>query len=552
MNIACCITCGEDFANQSNFSPDNQHFYHKACFYDRDASDFIEDCIACIRLCYSSSTSEENCRKCQKKLEICHRAFSLCNKCGSEKLPQDFCIYCRLCKCEHYFKYTTCAQCENYIIENDQNPDIFYYYCKTCTVSKQCRHCNQFIEFGDFVCGNDHAYHIHCFKKRPVDMRNCNKCLDFYSALMVRYIENNIEGKKCSLCNVYRDVESNCMNNNFYCNNCRDLVQFTEVQIDCFCEECESTKNFIVEQRKNLIQCTYCKRINFKGFVSTCGKVTICVDCTNMVHYPNLIFLMLRGCDCSKCRIDQLNGLKACSICLVIEFNDRSSLCENENFYCENCTNFHYQDIFRICTCNFCLDTILALMKINGTHKLCLNCKKVPIQENGCKIFQFCCNDCWISEKKEIQCTCGNHSSQIMQKKSILLPLSVSAKCMNCKRTSNFAVTCNHNQCYLCFFKKSLRKFFEFIENYSNRNVKKISKSFDFQCCVEGCKNAFDMSSSFCFKSLGYIFTKEQKEMLNCFLPYFDGIEFEFEVCRCGKVVGFNEEVRLGCGCLKY
>lgn len=551
MNISRCFLCGEDFDNLNKFSPDNQHFYHKACFYDPSADDYIEGCLICIRACYSSSTYQEKCRKCENKSLTCPKALSLCNECCSKKLTQDYFIYCDLCKDYHYYKYTTCVQCEKYIPENDQINNIFFYYCNTCTLNKRCQYCNQAIEFGDFVCGNDHTYHICCIKKRPPKSVNCDKCMNFYTEMMMRYINSNTEGIKCFLCNSYiGNAENCCMSEYFYCNDCRNSIKFIEVQINCYCDQCEKNKNFIVEQKKNLAKCSVCKKNNFKDFVSTCGKVIICVDCTKIIQYPNLIFSMLRQCDCAKCKKDQLSGLKVCSICLIIEFNTRNTSCENENFYCDNCVQNQFSKIFNVCTCNFCLSIISALMQQNGIPQFCWKCHTTLEGNFNCQISKFCCTNCWESDSIKINCTCGDHG-KMKRLESINILLS-SSKCVNCKRTSNFAVSCNHNQCFLCLIKINLKHFQSFFENCLNKNVRMIKKNFAFQCSFAGCNVTFDMSSGFCFKSLANIFSQVELEVLNCFLPYFDGIEFEFKVCKCEKVVGFNEEVSLGCGCLNY
>lgn len=554
MNFDCCGICGNGFDLYNRVSYDDTHFYHLECFNDPESKRFIGECQMCLWVYFSKSTNQKNCILCEVLIsdsnETCIKQIGLCNDCARSKLINDLNQYCSICNNTHYCKYTTCLECNKYIAENfNFYSEVYFYHCKECIIKKNCGFCDSQLEFGDLRCKSDHFYHLSCLKKKPPNTKQCENCLEDFSRLLCKFLENKQEGSLCSLCGTYRYEDTSCMIKNYFCESCSNTAEFTNTSLDCFCDYCEGIKKFIESQKEKIIECSSCNTKNFKEFESTCKKVKICVNCAKITQKPNKVFEELCRCNCNKCKLDQSNSLKGCSICLLTDFNTRTTKCERDNFYCEECVNHKFCLILNHCSCEFCISIVSNCLKIKGIQPKCKTCKVGLKPDEKCDILKFYCEKCWKEAKTEIKCTCYSHKQDLEAYDTFFyLKSRLKPNCSNCKRNSNFAVDCNHNQCFLCVFKKIIPKFLMFLENYKQKDVRKIEKKFSFECIHAGCKFNFDTSGALCIEKM-MVFSDSEREILASFLPYFDGIEFEFKVCRCLRVVGVSEDIVLGCGC---
>jgi hypothetical protein len=341
--------------------------------------------------------------------------------------------------------------------------------------------------------------------------------------LEIEAAKSGIYCKSCNLKLNYLENYSQCLNFNYYCENCLRKPEVIESPSICKCEYCKNLKEIKIRSKQCSVCGYYCQGYE----TSECQKFLVCTSCINieLSNYTNLLIgCILEGCEFCLRTIKE--KLKRCVCCSTITFNLDAIYCEKGNYYCNICFKNEetFKKILQTCKCQRCI--------------YIFNYQNKELHQNRFEIHQI-----YLEDQNSMNLDEDNH-------KEFSLSILNDPTCSNCKKISDFALVCNHNQCFLCLIKENLHLYYEFLNNVKNKTFSSISNKFQAKCCSTNCDFNFNLPSSLILDLRIFLFRKQDWVIIDEFLPYFEGISFKFELCDCridAKVVCVNHELRLGC-----
>ena len=496
-------------------------------------------CRNCLFYTLPISTPPKFCIECQSVL-ACPKSINYCGTCLYES--KLFTLRdCNLCMSKHLFRWSYCEKCTQFIERNDSDPNYYSIFCSNH--ANYCLHCKTEVREG-IICGLGHQYHVNCFYKYPKTIKHCNSCTEITSSQIVSLISNT-NGEFCFLCKTFQaDSIVTCMLKYFFCAYCLVSHQFTQVNIDCFCDRCEKYK--VIQRRfiENYGKCSKCNIVNAMKYKSVCGKATLCEKCLENNYLKVYI------CGCPQCNDTEKSHIISCSLCEETDLVRDKGQCAYQNYYCEKCLNTQLvaKKISGICNCEFCVNICMKESDIIQEVYRCKSCSQTNtriLNRSGCINRIHYCRNCIITQKTPfLSCSC-NYCSQFQN----YPPKYSIPVCQNHpKRQKQITLACGHNFCYGCLCSENFLLFVSFFNFYATNHPETLQTLFQFKCPNKTCNTTMNLSAGFLIEKLN-ILIRYAKDKIELFAPYFEGLSLNFYTCKCRQIVGSNNDVVIGCFC---
>ena len=520
-SIRKCITCQNlvsDFKDSdcqkiSICSNCTISYFQYFVFAVRDC--YFSSCNLC-KIEYEKYQYMFKCRLCKTNLNadalrvVCPYLNYFCSDCFTvqqifdEKIECD-CAYCFDVK-RYLYSFKKCCQCQIFKIN----------YKQICQKVFVCDECSQTLD-----------------QKRIKIIYDCSRSGCKYcekESQLFRWLF------KCKLCEIQLDtknLELVCYESNFFCFNCERNPSITNFDYSHSCDNC--TK--IYYRINHSIICQTCKMLSDNYQTSICKKWEMCLDCIEsdvQSYIERLILCYMQNC--SLCLNTLCECIHTCSGCKEMNYFPLQNKCLNSKHYCKAClyNESKLEKVIEICSCPYCnSDFEEILVKLEEKS----NCNNLIIER--------------IKERlKELKLRANENVKKQNDAQVKTYDVFAALNCVNCKEVSNFALTCNHNQCYTCLIKKNLPTYYEFVKRIIDKNLSQIKNKFIIKCCAENCNFEFNLPSCILLENNVKLFSKAQEEVISEFIPYLDGLSLEFTLCRCPhntKIIAKINDCILGC-----